>query len=324
MKWRVTPANLRGVAWGQVGRGLFHEIVDGSVMDLAAQLSYFFLFSLFPLLFFVVALTPYLHVGDIVNDLMGRAEQLLPGDVTRIMQAHLGDLVSNKRPKLLSIGLLVALWSASRGVNAFRTGLNLAYDVKESRPYWKVQLLCVAMTLVTTITVMVSFGLMILGGQAGVWLAGKLPGSQHLLLIGSWLRWPAGALVISLALALNYYMLPDVKQDFVYLTPGAVLGTTLWLLSTWGFTQYAEHFGNYNATYGSIGGVVVLMTWLYLTGLIFLLGGKLNALIEHAAAGGKERGARAPGQAPLPAAQRPSAGAPEGAVSGEAAAARAT
>jgi membrane protein len=324
MPAHAIAANVRGVSWKEVGRGLFNEIVNGSVLDLAAQLSYFFLFSLFPLLFFMVALTPYLPVGDVLDDLMRRAAQILPGDVMSIVQSHLTDLVKNPRPNLLSIGLLVALWSASRGVNAFRTGLNLAYDVQESRPYWKFQGLCVVMTLVTTLMVILSFALMIIGGKAGVWLAGKLPGSEHLLMIGSWLRWPAGALIISLALALNYYMLPDVKQEFVYLTPGSIMGTVLWLLSTWGFTKYVEHFGNYNATYGSIGGVVVLMTWLYLTGLIFLLGGKLNALIEHSARGGKERGARAPGEAPLPATERPSAGAPEGSITPEGAAARAT
>lgn len=299
---------FRGVSIKAVGKKLGDELVNGTILDIAAQLAYYFLFSLFPLLFFLVALAPYLSVGNLVDDLMQRAAAILPGEVMSIFQTHLKDLVSHPRPKLLSFGLLVALWSASRGINAFRVGLNLAYDVKESRPFWKVQLLCVGLTVLTTVFVLVSFAAIILGGHAGAWMAQRVPEGQHLLQIGGWLRWPASAVIISLGLALNYYMLPDAEQEFTYLTPGSIAGTVLWILSTWGFTKYVEHFGNYNATYGSIGGVVVLMTWLYLTGLIFLLGGKLNAIIEHESAGGKEEGARAPGQAPEPREERPSGG----------------
>jgi len=107
-----------------------------------------------------------------------------------------------------------------------------------------------------------------------------------------------------------YYFLPDVEQEWRFITPGSVVGTALWLLTTWGFTQYAEHFGKYDVMYGSIGGMIVLLTWLYLTGLIFVLGGEVNAILEHAAHEGKAPGARAPGQAPPPPEARPSAASP--------------
>ena len=115
-----------------------------------------------------MALPPYLPLGDALDDLMRRGGQILPAQIMDIVGSHLTDLVNHPRPNLLSIGLLVALWSASRGVNAFRTGLNLAYDVQESRPYWRVQLLCIGMTLLTTLMVLISLALMIIGGLTDV------------------------------------------------------------------------------------------------------------------------------------------------------------
>jgi membrane protein len=124
-----------------------------------------------------------------------------------------------------------------------------------------------------------------------------------------------------LCAALAYYLLPDVKQKFKFITPGSVIGTLVWLLGTWGFAAYAGNFGSYNVTYGSIGGVIVLLTWFYISGFIFLMGGEMNAIIEHASPDGKNVGARAPGEAPPPPSERPSA-MPAGAADSAAVAAR--
>jgi membrane protein len=129
-------------------------------------------------------------------------------------------------------------------------------------------------------------------------------------LLWSWLRWPITAAGVMLVLALLYYFLPDVEQRWRYITPGSLAGTGLWLLMTWAFSLYAEHFGSYDKTYGAIGGVIVLMTWFYIGGLVFIVGGELNALLEHASAEGKAKGARAPGEAPAPQLERPSIAAP--------------
>ena len=120
-----------------------------------------------------------------------------------------------------------------------------------------------------------------------------------------------------LVLALLYYCLPDVKQEWRYITPGSLLGTVLWLLLTWGFSIYAENFASYDKTYGAIGGVIVLMTWFYISGFVFILGGEVNAVIEHASAEGKARGARAAGEAPPPPVERPSIAAPGAAKNAE-------
>jgi membrane protein len=292
---------LKYLTWREFGRRFVKEIQEDTVTDCAAQLSYYFLFSLFPLLFFLVTLAAYLPFAHgAVEAMVARIAPLVPGAAMALVEEQLRALVNQPRPKLLTVGLAVALWSASRGVDALRKALNLAYDVTESRPFWKTQAVAMLMTLVGTLLIPVSFTVFLLGGRLGGWLAEKLQVVEVFYVLWSWLRWPFTAALVMLMLALCYYVLPDVKQRFKYITPGTVLGTVLWLASTWGFTQYVEHFGKYNVTYGSIGGVVVLLLWLYLTGFIFIVGGEMNAILEHASrdAKAKAKGARAPGEPP--------------------------
>lgn len=292
---------LKYLTWREFGRRFVKEFQEDTVTDCAAQLSYYFLFSLFPLLFFLVTLAAYLPFAQgAAEAMLERIAPLVPGEAMALVDQHLRSLVNQPQPKLLTVGLAVALWSASRGVDALRKALNLAYDVTESRPFWKTQAVAMLMTVVGTLLIPVSFTVFLLGGRLGGWIAGKLQLVDVFHAVWSWLRWPFTASLVMLMLALCYYVLPDVKQRFRYITPGSVLGTALWLASTWGFTQYVEHFGKYNVTYGSIGGVVVLMIWLYLTGLIFILGGELNAILEHASrdARTKAKGAREAGEPP--------------------------
>ncbi len=292
---------LKDLTWREFVRRFVKEFQADTVTDCAAQLSYYLLFSLFPFLFFLVTLAAYLPFAHgAVEASLQRIAPLVPGDALSLVQDQLNSLVNQPRPKLLTIGLVVALWSASRGMDALRTALNLAYHVPESRPYWKTQGVAILMTVVGTLLIPVSFTVFLLGGRVGEWLAERLHIESVFYLIWSWLRWPFTAALVMLVLALCYYVLPDVKQRFKYITPGSVMGTVLWLASTWGFTQYVEHFGKFNVTYGSIGGVVVLMLWLYITGLIFIVGGELNAILEHASkdAQSKAKGARAPGEPP--------------------------
>ena len=235
----------------------------------------------------------------------------------QIIRGQLTDLATRQRPHLLTFGLVLALWSASRGVDALRTALNLSYDVKESRPWWKVQVIALAVTIATSALMLIAIVVLALGGSIGLWLAAKLHVDEFWALLWGWLRWPITAAGVMLVLALLYYCLPDVKQEWRYITPGSLLGTVLWLLLTWGFSIYAENFASYDKTYGAIGGVIVLMTWFYISGFVFILGGEVNAVIEHASAEGKARGARAAGEAPPPPVERPSIAAPGAAKNAE-------
>lgn len=287
---------------------LYKEYEDDSVADSAAALSYYFVFSLFPFLFFLTTLTAYIpYVRRSVDTMLGRAHQLLPEAAMGLIDAHVRELVSKPRPQLLTIGLLVTLYSASRGVDAVRKALNLAYDVKESRPVWKTELLAFGMTIGGALLLLVTVGLLAIGGGIGFWLAERIGFASSYVFVWSWLRWPVTAVIVMACAALGYYLLPDVKQQFKFITPGSVIGTLVWLLATWGFSLYAANFGSYNVTYGSIGSVIVLLTWFYITGFIFLMGGEMNAIIEHESLDGKQKGARAAGEAPPPPDQRPSA-----------------
>jgi len=291
------------------------RISENAVTDRAAQLSYYFLFSLFPFLFTLVTLAAYLPVQGAIDQLMARLDPLMPEAAMSIVRDRLTALTTQQRPHLLTFGLVLAVWSASRGVDALRTALNLSYDVKESRPWWKVQAIAIGITIATSALMLLSITGLALGSGVGVWLAGKLHVDQYWALLWSWLRWPITAAGVMLVLALLYYFLPDVKQEWRYITPGSVLATMLWLLLTWGFSFYAETFGSYDKTYGAIGGVIVLMTWLYISGFVFILGGEVNAVLEHASAEGKARGAREAGEAPPPQIERPSVAAPGAAKS---------
>ena len=312
-------ALLNMPAWAFLKK-LARRVADNAVTDRAATLAYYFVFALFPFLFTLVTLAAYLPVKNAIAELMARIKPIMPEEAMGIIDEHLHSLATQQRPRLLTFGLLLALWSASRGVDALRTALNLSYDVKESRPWWKVQVLAIAVTIATSLLMLLSIAGLALGSSAGLWLAAWLHVDQFWALLWTWLRWPITAGGVLLVLALLYYLLPDVKQEWRYITPGSVLGTLLWLLMTWGFSVYAENFGTYDKTYGAIGGMIVLMTWFYISGFVFILGGEVNALLEHASAEGKAAGARAAGEAPPPEVERPSIAAPGAAKSAESAA----
>jgi membrane protein len=310
------------MSWRRFVKRLYEEYENDAVADSAASLSYYFVYSLFPFLFFLATLMAYIpYVRSSVGTVLKRAHDILPPQAMGLIDQHVRELVARPRPHLLTLGLLVTLYSASRGVDAVRKALNLAYDVKESRPLWKTELLAFGMTMGGAAVLLVGVALLAAGGGAGMWAANHLGIRTEYVLIWSWLRWPVTALVVMFCAALAYYLLPDVEQEFRFITPGSVAGTLVWLLAAWGFSQYAAHFGSYNITYGSIGGVIVLMTWFYISGFIFLMGGETNAILEHAASEGKAEGARAPGQAPPPPEQRPSA-VPAGAAKSASAAER--
>jgi membrane protein len=264
---------------------IYRAFDRNSVADNAAAVSYYFVFSLFPFLFFLATLTAYIpYVRNSVWAVMARAQHLMPPAAMELIDKHVGNLVGQTRPRLLTVGLLVTLYSASRGVDAVRKALNLAYRVKETRPFWRTELIAFGVTLGGAALVLVGITVLILGGSGGLWLARHLGFTTVYIAVWGWLRWPVTVMAIVSCAALAYHFLPNVshaEHRFRFISPGTLTGTGAWLLATVAFAEYAAHFGGYNVTYGSIGGVIALMTWFYISAFIFLMGGEVNALWEE-------------------------------------------
>jgi membrane protein len=260
---------------------LYREYEDDDIADRAAALSFYFVFALFPFLFFLATLTAYLPaVRDSINTLMDQVRAIMPPEAMSLIDAHVQGLIARPRPKLLTLGLFFTLYSASRGVHGVRKALNQAYDVRETRPFWHTELVAFGITIGGALVVLCGVAALVAGGDLGLWVASRVGVAKEYVIAWQWLRWPITAFVIMLGAALAYHFLPDVRQRFRFATPGSVLGTLVWLAATWGFDKYVSHFGRYNVTYGSIGGVIVLLTWFYITGFVFLMGGEANALLN--------------------------------------------
>jgi len=279
---RAAAARFRKLGLRRFAIRFVGSLAEDECLDGAAQLAFYFLFALFPLLFFLMTLAAYLPLRPAVAELLVRIRGFMPPEALKIIEHQVNSLLWH-RPRLLTVGLVVAVWSASRGMDALRKALNRAHKVKESRPWWRTQLLALLLTTATSLMVLLSFAMLLAGGRAGFWMASRLHVGREFTMLWSWLRWPTTTLTILLAVALVYLFLPNVKLRLRTLAPGTATATALWLASTWGFTQYVAHFGSYNLTYGSIGGVIVLALWLYVTGLVVIVGGEVNAVLSRGA-----------------------------------------
>jgi membrane protein len=299
---KATPPESRPSAWNLGGLGakelvrrVMHEIQNDDCLGRAAQLAYYFLFALFPFFLFLTTLLGYLPIPDLLDRIMEVLAQLLPGDALRLVQEHLHQLVTGERGGLLSFGLLAALWTSSSALTAIIDSLNRAYDVDEGRPFWKVRLIAIGLTVGLSVFMVVALVLLTFGPALGRWVADLVGLGEVFAWSWNLVRWPVIVGLLIMAMALLYYEAPDVEQEWQWITPGSAVAVIGWLLTSLGFAFYVNHFGSYNATYGSIGAVIVLLTWMYLSGLFILIGGELNAEIEHASQDGKE-----PGEKQLP------------------------
>ena len=276
---------MRYTASGAIGlcKRVYRKHTTDAVAESAAAVSYYFLFSFFPFLLFVTALIAYLPLETPVENFLDRMRPVVPAQAMVLLDTHLRDLISRERPHLLTLGLLGSFWSASRGVDAVRRALNVAFGVKESRPLWKTEAVSWCTTFAGALLVMVAVAALVAGGGIGPWIAGKLGVRAGFVSVMHWLRWPVLGLTFMTAASLAYRFLPDVKQRLRVIVPGAAAGALSWVLATWVFGLYVAAFGHYQVTYGSLGGVVILLTWLYLSGFITLAGVVHGALLVSVA-----------------------------------------
>lgn len=283
-------ARLGGLSVKELSRRVWHEMSADNVTGYAAQLAYYFLFSLFPFFLFLAALIGYLPIPDLMQKIMGSLAGVMPGDAMKLVQDTVLELVTNQKGGLLSFGIIVALWSASGAVSAITDSLNRAYGVTEGRPFWKVRGIALGLTVALAVLLIVGILLLMFGPTLGNVIAAKVGLSHAFEIAWNIARWPLVLFSMIFAVALVYYYAPDVEQEWKWITPGSVFAVLGWVAVSALFAFYVDNFGSYSKTYGSIGAVIVLLTWMYLTGLFLLLGGEINSEIEHAAAGGKAEG----------------------------------
>jgi membrane protein len=265
-------------------------------LGLAAELAYYFFLALFPALLFLVALISFIPVEGLLSTITTTLGRVAPSEALTLIQDQILKIANNKDGGLLTLGMIGTIWSTSSGVTAIIDTLNQAYDIQEARPWWKVRLIALALTISLAVFIVVSTTLVMVGPTLGE----RVAAWAHLGPAFAWtwkiLQWPVVFCLVTLAIAMVYYYAPDAEQEWIWITPGSILATILWLLTSLVFRFYLTHFTSYNATYGAIGGAIVLMLWFYVSALAVLVGAEMNAEIEHASPYGKDPGEKVAGE----------------------------
>jgi len=295
---------LQNISWWELAKRVWTEINNDRVWGRAAELSYYFLLALFPLLIFLTSV-----IGIVFGPGTGARQALfsylariMPPSAFQLIDATMLEISQASSGSKISFGLLAALWAASNGMSAITDSLNAAYDVEETRPWWKHRLVAIILTIALSVLIISALLLVVAGGGIGEGVANAYGFGPAFAIAWKIIQWPVAFAFLILAFALIYYFAPDLRdQKWHWLTPGAAIGVALWLLVSFGFRMYLQFFDSYSATYGSLGAVIILMLWLYFTGLAVLIGGEINSEIENAAAeqgapDAKERGEKAPDQ----------------------------
>jgi membrane protein len=281
--------------WELIKRTASDSIQD-DVAGLAAQLAYYFFLSLFPALLFLVALASFFPLYDFTDELVRMLAPIAPAAVLKLLQEQLIALSNSDDVGLLSLGLLTALWSSSAALVSIISAMNRAYDIEETRPWWQVRLAAIALTSGLALFIVTSFGLIVAGPQLADFLGRQLGLAPAFTWAWKILQWPVAFLLVTTGFGLVYYYGPDAEQEWVWITPGALVATVLWLLASLAFRFYVVNFGNYEQAYGTLGAIILTLLWFYITGLVMVLGAELNAEIEHASPWGKNRGPKIVGQ----------------------------
>lgn len=295
----TTIWELGGLTWRELGRRVLRRVQKGDIFTRAAALSYYFLLALFPLLLFLITMLGYFTGTGVLlrARLLNYLGTVAPHSALVLIQATIDEVAANRGGAKLSLGLLGSVWFASNGVAAVCDTLNTAYGVRESRAWWRVRLLAVGLTLALAVLIIAALAVVLYGGEIGETLAERVGEASPFTVAWTIAQWPIVLASVLLAFALIYYFAPDVRdQRWYWITPGSLVGVGIWLLVSFGFRAYLHFFDTYSVTYGSLGAVISLMLWFYLSGAAILVGGQVNAEIENAAAEAGAPGAKLHGE----------------------------
>ncbi|MFN2492033.1 MAG: YihY/virulence factor BrkB family protein [Pyrinomonadaceae bacterium] len=271
----------------ELAKRVWSDIGKDDIFGRAAQLSYYFLLALFPLLLFLTSVIGLIMGSGtgLRHSLFNYLGKVLPSSASALVSTTMFEVSNASGGGKISFGILAALWAASTGMGAISESLNVAYHVKETRPWWKQRLTAVLLTVALGVLIIWALVLVLYGGRIADFLAVHYGFGQAFVLVWKIVQWPIVLAFLFIGFALIYYWAPDLRdQDWRWVTPGSLVAVILWLLVSFGFRLYLHYFDSYSKTYGSLGAVIILMLWFYLTGAAILIGGEVNSDIEAAAA----------------------------------------
>lgn len=283
---------LQGLSPMEAGKRAFKGFLGDDMPTYAAALAYHILLALFPFAIFLLSLLGALGLSNFFDWVLEQAQATLPGDAYGLVERVISQVQGGAQGGLLSFGIVAALWSASSGVRSLMNALNVAYDAEEDRPLWKRLPMSILFTIGLAIMMIAATALMLFGPQAMRWLAEQANLGDLFVTLWTWLRLPVAVILLMIVVAAVYYFLPNVDQKFVFITPGSVLAVVVWILATLGFSLYVSNFANYNATYGSLGGVIVLLLYFFISAATLMFGAEVNAVIQQEKQGDPDAGDR--------------------------------
>lgn len=287
-KERLSPWKLGGLTPWRLLKRVYHEFDEDEVFTRSAALAFYFVSALVPMIFFLMAILGLLAQGhNLQSGLLGYAGRFMPPDAYTLLEKTLTEITTKSTGLKLAIGLVLALWSGSGGVSSIMDALNRCYHVKDSRPYWKQKLIALALTIALAGLTITALIIILYGGNIAQFVGNHTGMSAYLVLAWKIVQWPVALFFVISAFALLYFWGPDAEQEWQWITPGSMVGVLLWIGVSFIFRGYLHYFNSYSKTYGSLGAVIILLYWLFISGLALLAGGEINSEIENAAA---ERG----------------------------------
>jgi len=270
-------AERQGFNWSFL-KELVKRFMEDEVAGLSAQLAYFFLLSLFPFLIFLVTLVAFLPFSHV--DVLNFVREYAPVGTIDMIENNLNQILNNHNGKLLSFGIIATIWSASNGINAIVRAFNKAYDVKESRHFLVARGMSIVLTFAMVFVIVVALLLPVFGKQIGLFFFSSFGLSEEFINIWNTIRWVVSACILFIVFSCLYFFAPNKRLHVKEVVSGAFFATFGWMFVSLGFSYYVTSFANYSATYGSLGGIIVLMIWFYLSGMIIILGGEINAILN--------------------------------------------
>ncbi len=284
-EWR-NPVKLSRCKSVRVAAQMYVRFQDDNVTALSAQLAFFLLLSLFPFLLFLLNLLSFISVS--YTQFVGSVVEFLPKEVGDFFRDAVSEMLGARSPGLLSIGAFVTLWSASRGVSAISFGLNKAYDKAEDRPFWKVATIMVIFTVGIAVMVLVALLFLIFGEVIARDIFSCVDGAEAFTKLWRILRYIVPVLMMLLLFLLLYKWAPNCRLRLKQVLPGALVASFGWAVTSHLFSFYVTNFASYTRVYGGIGGIIILLLWLYISSMIILLGGELNATLYYFKTGQKQ------------------------------------